>query len=33
LLIGPLFGSVTADSSKVAAGMPTQVCGRQGFAA
>jgi len=33
LLIGPLLGSVTADSSKSAGGMPTQVCGAQGFAA
>ena len=32
LLIGPLFGSVTPDSSKVAGGMPTQVCGWQGSA-
>jgi hypothetical protein len=33
LLIGPLFGSVTPDSIKIAGGMPTQVCARQGFAA
>jgi hypothetical protein len=32
-LIGPLFGSVTPDSIKIAGGMPTQVCARQGFAA